>query len=526
MKDMSLRALLTLGFGTILALLLFVGGYAIVSERSMTADIDDLANRRLPATVGYGMLNIERMRIRSQTLEVLNLRFPAEQTTAVLNDVAKARADSWEAVEQRLGEVDKLPRVSAEAQRQHDTMLAQYKEWRQHYVGLDATIAGMTEASKAEDFNRFAELHAQYGRQYEAMLPVSRTLGATLDEINAAQVERANSDAARAAADGARALAITVVLMAAGLVLGAVTGFMIYRAVMNQVGGEPAYANKLLRQVASGDLTVDIALRASDRSSMLFALREMVNQLKGLVGIISDNANHIAAASEQLSAASDSIASASDEQSQSATSMAASVEEMTVSINHVSNSATDADRMAKQSGEAARSGSDAIRNVVADINRIAREVAEATESIEELGVHSREISSVVTIIRELADQTNLLALNAAIERRAPVIRAAASPSWPTRCASSPSVPPARPTRSPASSARFIPGRNVQSRPCVVRARTCAAAWSCRTAQARPSKTSTPARAKSFRPSRKSRRHWSNNRRPAPRSHAMSSRSRR
>ena len=415
MKDMSLRALLSLGFGTILALLLFVGGYAIVSEQSMTEDIDDLANRRLPATVGYGMLNVERLRIRSQTREVLNLRFPAEQTTAVLNDVTKARAASWATVEQRLAEVDKLPRISADAQRQHDTMLSQYKEWRQHYVGLDATITAMIETSKAEDFNGFAEAHERYGRQYEAMLPVSRALGITLDEINAAQVARANSDAAAASADGARALAITMVLMAVGLVLGGVTGLMIYRAVMNQVGGEPAYANRLLRQVANGDLTVDIALRASDRSSMLFALREMVNQLKGLVGIISDNANHIAAASEQLSAASDSIASASDEQSQAATSMAASVEEMTVSINHVSNSATDADRMAKQSGEAARSGSDAIRNVVADINRIAREVSEATQSIEELGEHSREIASVVTIIRELADQTNLLALNAAIE---------------------------------------------------------------------------------------------------------------
>jgi len=415
MKDMSLRALLMLGFGAMLALLIVIGGFAVVSERSMTTDIHELAERRIPAMAGYGALNMERMRIRAQTLEVPPLRIPSPQTTAVLDGVIKARADSWRVVDQLIVDVEKLPRLSAEAQRQYDEMRGHYAAWRRHYVGLDQSVVALREASMAEDYVRFDEMLNRFQTQLEQMLPASRTLGVSLDQLAARQVARAQEAAAEAVSGGERALLLTTVLMGMGVVIGIAIALMIHRSVMRQVGGEPAYANSVLQRVAGGDLTVDIALAAGDRTSMLYSLREMVGQLRSMIGIISDNSSQIAAASEQLSAASDSIATASEEQSQAATSMAASVEEMTVSINHVSSSATDADRMARQSGEAANTGSSAIRSVVSDINRIAREVSSAAETIEDLGKHSREIASVVNIIKEVADQTNLLALNAAIE---------------------------------------------------------------------------------------------------------------
>ena len=46
---------------------------------------------------------------------------------------------------------------------------------------------------------------------------------------------------------------------------------------------------------------------------------------------------------------------------------------------------------------------------------VAREVGESAALIESLGERSKQISSVVGVIREIAEQTNLLALNAAIE---------------------------------------------------------------------------------------------------------------
>jgi methyl-accepting chemotaxis protein len=50
-----------------------------------------------------------------------------------------------------------------------------------------------------------------------------------------------------------------------------------------------------------------------------------------------------------------------------------------------------------------------------DLERVAGDINESAVLIQSLGERSKQISSVVGVIREIAEQTNLLALNAAIE---------------------------------------------------------------------------------------------------------------
>ena len=56
-----------------------------------------------------------------------------------------------------------------------------------------------------------------------------------------------------------------------------------------------------------------------------------------------------------------------------------------------------------------------IDNTVASIHAISTTVGEASGNMAQLDERSRDIASVVSVIRDVADQTNLLALNAAIE---------------------------------------------------------------------------------------------------------------
>ena len=411
MKNLRLSTLLILGFGITLVVLLIVGSFAVFSENQTKQDVAELADRRLPATATYGNINLERLRVRAQTLNLLALKEHSQDTQELLTRISQERQASWSTIDRLQGELAALPRESSEAQAQYTALLGALDNWRKTYVALDATVEQLKSAGPTE----FAALMADYERHYKTMLPASNALGTLLDAMAERQLKEALEFSREASATANQAILLTVILVIIGLLVGATTGLLIYRSVMGQLGGEPAYASSTLARVAGGDLSVRIELRPGDQGSLLYSLSHMVEQLRKMIDTIGTSSQHIATASEQLSGNAGSIAEASEEQSRAASSMAASVEEMTVSIAHVSDSAGDARHMAELSGQASREGKTVIDQVVSNIQEMAGSVSSAATVVRELGEHTREISSVVGLIKEVAEQTNLLALNAAIE---------------------------------------------------------------------------------------------------------------
>ena len=53
--------------------------------------------------------------------------------------------------------------------------------------------------------------------------------------------------------------------------------------MINQLGGEPGYAAEVLQKVAGGDLSVSVAVRKNDDSSMLYAVSNMIEKLKQVI---------------------------------------------------------------------------------------------------------------------------------------------------------------------------------------------------------------------------------------------------
>jgi methyl-accepting chemotaxis protein len=81
----------------------------------------------------------------------------------------------------------------------------------------------------------------------------------------------------------------------------------------------------------------------------------------------------------------------------------------------VAEAASIAYDISQQTDGSANKGAAVVRHTVEVMQRIARQVQEASDGIEALGKQSQLISTIMQTIRGIADQTNLLALNAAIE---------------------------------------------------------------------------------------------------------------
>jgi methyl-accepting chemotaxis protein len=82
-----------------------------------------------------------------------------------------------------------------------------------------------------------------------------------------------------------------LLLVSACVVLVSLVAFLfsmvVSRQLLAQLGGEPAYATSVVRRIASGDFSVQVQTRNSDRSSLLYSMKLMAEALSTGIGEIN-----------------------------------------------------------------------------------------------------------------------------------------------------------------------------------------------------------------------------------------------
>jgi methyl-accepting chemotaxis protein len=155
-----------------------------------------------------------------------------------------------------------------------------------------------------------------------------------------------------------------------------------------------------MKQVGQGDLTVRVTDQ-SDEDELSPALRQMIENLRLLVGQVNLAADQIASGSGQVSDSSQSLSQGASEQAASLEQITSSINEIGSQTKHNADNASQADKLAQGAREAAEKG-----NV---------QMNEMVTAMDEIGASSQEIAKIIKTIDDIAFQTNLLALNAAVE---------------------------------------------------------------------------------------------------------------
>ncbi|WP_161596950.1 HAMP domain-containing methyl-accepting chemotaxis protein [Rhizobium glycinendophyticum] len=157
-----------------------------------------------------------------------------------------------------------------------------------------------------------------------------------------------------------------------------------------------------LGQLSDGKLNFRITERFAERLDQVrLDFNDAVEKLEEAMRRVGQNAQAIAAGSNQIRAAADDLARRTERQ-------AASVEETAASLEQITTTVTDSSRLAAEAGRQ-----------VQEMRRAAEQsgtiVARAVDAMQEIENSSQEITSIISVIDEIAFQTNLLALNAGVE---------------------------------------------------------------------------------------------------------------
>lgn len=189
-----------------------------------------------------------------------------------------------------------------------------------------------------------------------------------------------------------------VAILAGGLFLALLAGWLLVRAIARSVSS----ARELAESIADGQLDHNITQFSHDEmGEVMRSLATMDVRLSGIVREVGESASALNDAAHQMAEGNDDLSARTHTQASSLEQTAASMEQMTATVKHNADNAAQANELAMSVREQAQNGSKVLNDAVA--------------AMREIESSSKRIADINRVIDEIAFQTNLLALNAAVE---------------------------------------------------------------------------------------------------------------
>ncbi|NML17691.1 methyl-accepting chemotaxis protein [Azohydromonas caseinilytica] len=185
------------------------------------------------------------------------------------------------------------------------------------------------------------------------------------------------------------------------VLLAVLLALTITPSITRQLGGEPAEAARVAREIAQGNLMTDVPCRSGDTNSLMAAMQAMRDNLVRIVSNVRHGAEGVATASVEIAQGNQDLSHRTEEQAASLQQTAASMDQLGSAVRHNADNASQANQLAQGASAVAVGGGEVVAQVV-----------QTMRGIED---SSRKIADIIGVIDGIAFQTNILALNAAVE---------------------------------------------------------------------------------------------------------------
>lgn len=387
----SLRALLL--FGVIAALMMIMGGFAIMQMANIRGAAEAVEKKTIPSITTSAAIALHFTQMRVEIL-----RIAANTSPEVIRKSEDSINKLESQVQQSLTEYDDLA-SSDEERRQLKILQNAFQE----YVRVWGEIRPeFTQGDRAKGVAILNSQLAQLGHKVS-------DIAILLEEMNekdsvASSIE--SSDTYKSA----RMVVFSTIFLA--LAATVILALLLTASIVKPL----SVAVQASKAIAKGDLTQNITVAGRDEvTELLESLRDMQANLRETIGEIGSSAGTLSRSADDMASVIQASHRSLDRQSMEVEQAAAAVNEMTVAVEEVARNAVSTSDASKASSDSAREGKEQLDHAITSIQNLAAEVLGASGRAEDLASQARDITKVLDVIRAISEQTNLLALNAAIE---------------------------------------------------------------------------------------------------------------
>ena len=379
MKNLNIGQRLSLGFGTILVILVAVLGAGLYNMSTMNSLIEQVVEGNNVRLDSASDMRDAQRRISLGTRDLILTTEPA-----AIEAVDKTISAAWKDYESAVALLTQM------------VIRAETKVALERIVSAHAAAAPLIE--KTRELARANSNEESHTLLTSKVFPAVTAWQDAIDEMIHIQESRNKEDQAAGQQQYAQARLWLSALGVAALLLASVIGWTISRSITRPM----ARAVEVARTVAAGDLTSTIDVTSTDETGQLLAaLKEMNDSLRNIVGQVRNGSDTITTASSEIAMGNLDLSARTEQQASSLEETASSMEELTSTVRQNSENAQQANQMAVTASDVAKRGGAVIADVVTTMGAI-KDSAD-------------KIVDIIGVIDGIAFQTNILALNAAVE---------------------------------------------------------------------------------------------------------------
>lgn len=389
-----------LGFSIIILFVVIFGIYNFFSVQSVNKQTQEMVDKQVQLLIADEQLDASMSgRIATARGYVLY----GKPNFKELFEHYTEQGQQYEAIARKIGVTDEF-----------EDLIKQTKEWREYVT--NHVFAEYDKGNKdlaIENLEKKSSLARQIMSGYEELANKKEV---AIKESGESIVQ-----------NGKKSLIISSIVISLVIILTILTAFVTSNIITRPI----KMVTNRMKLIASGDLSHEpLETKLQDESGQLIVstnemnnnIRELLNEINAVSETVSGHSEELTQTTDEVKAGSNQIATTMQELATGSESQASNASDLSAVMGSfttkVQDASTNGERVSKYSHEVMQMTSEGTKLMnmsteqMAKVNQI---VHDAVRKVEGLDTHAKEITKLVSVIKDISEQTNLLALNAAIE---------------------------------------------------------------------------------------------------------------